>query len=90
MVIEKRAQLDRILQACLGLEVETVIPQAEIVPGETMKMRHAAMVRSSVPIRWLGVRYLVISSGITNAVESASQPPGGAGFGEVYCPPTHR
>ncbi|MGO9585759.1 MAG: PIG-L family deacetylase [Limisphaerales bacterium] len=69
LVIEKRAQLDRILQACLGLEVETVIPQAEIVPGETLKMRHAAMVRSSVPIRWLGVRYLVISSGITNAVE---------------------
>ena len=37
VVIEKRAQLDRILQACLGLEVETVIPQAEVVPGESLK-----------------------------------------------------
>ena len=34
VVAEKRAQLDHILQACLGLEVETTIPQAEVVPGE--------------------------------------------------------
>ena len=54
---EKRAQLDHILQACLGLEVSTVIPQAEVVPGETLKMRHSAMVRSTVAVRWLAVRY---------------------------------
>jgi LmbE family N-acetylglucosaminyl deacetylase len=69
LVVEKRAQLDRILQACLGLEVETVIPNAEVVPGETLKMRHAAMVRSSVLVRWLGVSYPDIASGITNAME---------------------
>ena len=57
VVIEKRAQLDRILQACLGLEVETVIPQAEVVPGESLKIHHSAIVRSSVPVRWLGVHY---------------------------------
>jgi LmbE family N-acetylglucosaminyl deacetylase len=57
LVVEKRAQLDRILQACLGLEVETVIPQAEVVPGESLKMHHSAIMRSSVPVRWLGVRY---------------------------------
>ena len=57
LVVEKRAQLDRILQACLGLEVETMIPQAEVVPGESLKMHHTAIVRSAVPVRWLGVRY---------------------------------
>jgi LmbE family N-acetylglucosaminyl deacetylase len=57
VVFEKRTQLDHILQACLGLEVSTVIPQAEVVPGETLKMRHTAIVRSTVPVRWLAVRY---------------------------------
>src|SRR5208283_1603252 len=75
LVVEKRAQLDRILQACLGLEVETVIPQAEVVPGESLKMHHAAIVRSSVPVRWLGVRYPVTGSGITNAVELRPDQP---------------
>jgi LmbE family N-acetylglucosaminyl deacetylase len=69
LVVEKRAQLDRILQACLGLEVETVIPQAEVVPGESLKMHHSAIMRSNVPVRWLGVRYPDIASGITNATE---------------------
>src|SRR5208337_3683418 len=47
LVIEKRAQLGRILQACLGLEVETVISSAEVVPGESLKMHHSVVVHSS-------------------------------------------
>jgi LmbE family N-acetylglucosaminyl deacetylase len=57
LVIEKRAQLDGILQACLGLEVETTISRAEVVPGEMMKLRHSAVIHSSIPVRWMGVRY---------------------------------
>ena len=57
VVTEKRRQLDRILQGCLGLYVETVIPLAEAVPGETLKMRHAAIVRADFPVRWTAVRY---------------------------------
>lgn len=57
VVAEKRRQLDRILQGCLGLYVETVIPLAEAVPGETLKMRHTAMVRTDFPMRWIAVRY---------------------------------
>jgi LmbE family N-acetylglucosaminyl deacetylase len=68
VVIEKRAQLDRILQACLGLEVETVIPQAEVVPGETMKMRHSVIVRSGIPVHWLAVRYPVIKREIKKEI----------------------
>lgn len=52
----KRAQLDRILRACLGLFVETVLPQAEVVPGERLKLRHNVIVRSDHAVRWVGVR----------------------------------
>src|ERR1017187_1724130 len=57
LIADKRQQLDRILQSCLGLYVETAIPLAEAVPGETLKMRHSAMVRADFPVRWTGVRY---------------------------------
>ena len=56
LLAEKRAQLDRILQACLGLVVETTVPSAEAVPGETLKLRHTAVVKSGVPVKWLGVK----------------------------------
>jgi len=69
LVREKRVQLDRILQACLGLEVETVIPQAEVVPGEVLRMHHSVLVGSNVPVLWLGVRYPVIGAGPTNLTE---------------------
>jgi LmbE family N-acetylglucosaminyl deacetylase len=57
VVMEKRSQLDRILQACLGLEVETTIPQAEVVPREMLKLHHTVIVRSGIPVRWIGERY---------------------------------
>jgi hypothetical protein len=69
VVAEKRAQLDQILQDCLGLSVETTIPNAEIVPGEELKMRHTAMVRSGIPVRWLGVRYPAIKTEINKTIE---------------------
>ena len=57
LVAEKRAQLDRILQACLGLTVETTVPSAEAVPGETIKLRHTVTLASKVDVRWKGVRF---------------------------------
>jgi LmbE family N-acetylglucosaminyl deacetylase len=57
VVDEKRAQLDRILQACLGLELQTTISEAEVVPGEKMKLHHSAVIHSSVPVQWIAVRY---------------------------------
>jgi len=57
VVDEKRTQLDRILQNCLGLTVETIIPNAEVVPGEEMKLHSTALVRSAIPVIWLGTRY---------------------------------
>ena len=56
LVADKRAQLDRILQACLGLTMQTTIDHADIVPGETFQLHHRATVRSGFPVRWLGAR----------------------------------
>jgi len=54
----KRRQLDHIVQACLGLVVRTLVSDAEVVPGETLHLRHTALVRADVvPVRWLGLRY---------------------------------
>jgi len=55
----KRAQLDRILQACLGLYVETIVPQAEAVAGEELKFKHGAIVRAAAArgVRWVETRY---------------------------------
>jgi LmbE family N-acetylglucosaminyl deacetylase len=57
LVADKRAQLDRVLQACLGLKVETIVPEAEVVPGEVLKLHHTVTVRAGVPVRWIAVRY---------------------------------
>src|SRR5262249_35472318 len=68
LVRDKRQQLDRIIQACLGLEVETTVDRAEAVPGETVKLRHTAVVRSYVPVRWTAVRYPSSHRGIDKVI----------------------
>ena len=57
VVDDKRVQLDRILQKCLGLSIDTTLPNAEVVPGETMHLQHVATLQSSVPVRWLATRF---------------------------------
>jgi LmbE family N-acetylglucosaminyl deacetylase len=69
VVDEKRRLLDRILQACLGLSVETWSPNPRFVPGEALKMRHTAIVRSAVPVRWAAVRYPGIGREADRAIE---------------------
>jgi hypothetical protein len=64
LVSEKSRQLDRIVQACLGLEVETVLPDAEAVAGETLKLSCAVTERSEVPVRWVGIRYRSIAKSV--------------------------
>jgi LmbE family N-acetylglucosaminyl deacetylase len=66
VVKEKRQQLDRILQACLGLRVETTIAKSEVVPGESLKLHHSATLTEdlksksgdkNIAVRWLAVKY---------------------------------
>src|SRR5580765_4591532 len=75
IVSDKREQLDRIIQACLGLEVDTVVDRAEVVPGETVKLRHTAVVRSRIPVRWTAVRYPSAHRTINKAVTLRSNQP---------------
>ena len=64
---EKHRQLDHILQECLDLEVKTTIPQAEVVPGETIQLHHYATIRSDVRVNWLSRRYPGASRLISDA-----------------------
>jgi LmbE family N-acetylglucosaminyl deacetylase len=75
VVSDKRQQLDDIIRACLGLEVVTEVDQPEVVPGETLKMRHTAVVRARFPVRWAAVRYPGIRRASTVVLElHANQP----------------
>jgi hypothetical protein len=57
VLADKRAQLDRILQACLGLTVETTASSAEAVPGEALTLHHTVAIKALVPVRWKGLRF---------------------------------
>ncbi len=57
IVAEKRRDLDRIIVACLGLAVETTVPQAEVVAGEKLALHQEASVTAAMPVRWAAVRY---------------------------------
>jgi LmbE family N-acetylglucosaminyl deacetylase len=69
LVTEKREQLDRIIQHCLGLEVATSIPQPEIVPGETLHLYSTASVHADIPVRWAATRYPSIKTAVKKAVD---------------------
>jgi LmbE family N-acetylglucosaminyl deacetylase len=95
VVDEKRRQLDRIIQECLGLTVATTIPDAEVVPGETMQLSQTALVQSGVvPVRWKAVRYPSITNQVSEEVdlhpgqvvtkESSQTLPAGAPLSQPY------
>lgn len=75
VIADKRAQLDRLLVACAGLQVETLADRAEVVPGErlTVKTRVAGLGAPGVAFRDLR---LVGARGAELAALSA--PAGGA------------
>lgn len=75
VVAEKRGALDRILQACLGLYVETTVAQAEAVPGEALALRHTAIVRSNFPVRWVEVRYPTAGGTAGQAIDLSPDKP---------------
>ena len=54
VVTDKRQQLDRILQACLGIKVTTSIANAEVIPGEPFTLT----VDYSIAAQDAGVRYI--------------------------------
>src|SRR5262245_31006638 len=75
LVADKRAQLDRIIQDCVGLEVDTVVDRAEAIPGETVKLQHRVVVRSRVPVRWTATRLAGGQSAAGKAVDLRADQP---------------
>jgi LmbE family N-acetylglucosaminyl deacetylase len=57
LVREKRRDFDQILQACLGLVVESTLNRAEVSPGDSVTIEHSVRRKGKVPVTWLGVRY---------------------------------
>ena len=81
LVADKRAQLDRILQACLGLNVETTIAQAEVVPGEPLTLHYTLSVQAkSVAVRHVETRSPALKLSATKSTDLAA---GTATIGEL-------
>ena len=75
LVAEKRRQLDRAIQGCLGLVVETTVPRAEVVPGEVLHLRHSATVAAGVPVRWLSVSYPLTGRSVDQPIDLTAGRP---------------
>ncbi len=94
IVAEKRRQLDRVIQGSLGLVVETTVPQAEVVPGEKLRLRHTATVASRIPVSWLSVSYPLtggsapapvdLAAGRSATRDEAQTLPANASLGQPY------
>ncbi len=57
VVTEKRRDLDRIIQTCLGLTVQTTVPQAEVVAGEKLPLHHEVTLATATRVSWVALRY---------------------------------
>ncbi|MBL9207489.1 MAG: PIG-L family deacetylase [Opitutaceae bacterium] len=66
-LVEKQHHLDRIIAACLGLHLSASAPQAEVVPGESLKLTLNAVVRTApanLALRWVRSRFPVTGTEI--------------------------
>ena len=70
-LIEKSHLLDRIIQDCLGVYVQATVPQAEVVPGEVLKITHAVMVGSNVAVHWEAINF---PDGVQETVNADLRP----------------
>ncbi len=68
-IAEKKAQLDKIIAACLGLHVEASIATEAFTPGQTAAIKLEAINRSNVPVTLQEVRFP--NSGDSNKIDAA-------------------
>jgi len=79
VVLDKRRQLDRILQQCLGLTVTAVASTGDVVPNETLNLQFGATATSAVPMRLNAVRV----AGLAERQTVAELKPGVSVQGEL-------
>lgn len=65
---DKRADVDRLIQGCLGLYVESTTPGAEAIAGQSVTVETAAIRRTATPVLWRG-RPLPPDQTVTTTVE---------------------
>jgi LmbE family N-acetylglucosaminyl deacetylase len=75
LLTEKRALLDHILQACLGLKFKTTVSSPEVVPGEQFKLHHMATLHSDIPVKWIAVSYPGIKREVNKSVDLRQNQP---------------
>ena len=68
-IAEKKADLDKIIAACLGLHVEASTATEAFVPGQNAPIKLEAINRSNVPVTLQEVRFL--NTGDSNKVDAA-------------------
>ena len=56
-VLEKKAELDQIIAACLGLHVEASTTNEAVTPGQTAKIKLETINRSDIPVKIQQVRF---------------------------------
>jgi LmbE family N-acetylglucosaminyl deacetylase len=71
-VPEKKAELDQIVAACLGLHVEASTASATITPGQTAAIKLEAINRSNIPATLQEVRFPL--SGDSTRIDAALPP----------------
>jgi LmbE family N-acetylglucosaminyl deacetylase len=67
-IAEKKAQLDKIIGACLGLHVEASTATEAFTPGQTASIKLEAINRSNVPVTLQEVRFP--NSGDSNKIDT--------------------
>jgi LmbE family N-acetylglucosaminyl deacetylase len=72
---DKRARLDRIIEQCLGLQVDSQSPDATVVPGQSKPATASVRVTSNLPVEWISVTYpqgqLAVESPLKSGPSSA-------------------
>src|SRR5258707_5552073 len=68
---EKKAELDKIIAACLGLHVEASTATEAFTPGQTAKIKLEAINRSNIPVTLQEVRFP--NTGDSNKIDAALQ-----------------
>lgn len=53
VIADKKAQLEKIVQACLGLDVQLLADRADVVPGEQVRFEARIRYKGTLPVRWL-------------------------------------
>jgi LmbE family N-acetylglucosaminyl deacetylase len=69
---EKKAELDQIIAACLGLHVEASTTNEKITPGQTAAIKLEAINRCNIPVTLQGVRFPL--SGNSTLIDAALPP----------------